>query len=149
MYNYKIKAPWFEKKRISEGKNWATWWIDIKSWQSVVLELPKIDKRYYRYHKEKVYARLVDFRQAFDSVWLEGLFLKLLKITTGNFYNLIKQLYCNSTCSVKIGENKTLSFSVILKWCTSRLGLSPLLFNLYINNLPYLFEKTLSDPCFT
>ena len=38
--------------------------------------------------------------------------------------------------------------SIFLKLtrCTSRMYISPLLFNLYINNLPYLFENTLSDP---
>ena len=38
-----------------------------------------IDK-YVHYHKEKVYACFVDFRKAFDSVWHEGLFYKLLKL---------------------------------------------------------------------
>ena len=63
-----------------------------------------------------------------------------------NLYNLIKHLYCNSTCSVKLGENKIRSFL-----CSGgvRQGfiLSPLLFitNFY-NNLPYLFQNTLPDP---
>ena len=84
--------------------------------------------------------------KAFDSVWHEGLLYKLLKINIGgHFYNLIKSLYCNSTCSIRIGENKTRSFSYsrgVRQGCV----LSPLLFNLYINNLPYLFENALSDP---
>ena len=103
-----------------------------------------IDK-YVHYHKEKVYA-FVDFRKAFDSVWREGLFSKLLKINIGgHFYNPIKTLYCSSTCSIRIGQNKTPSFSYsrgVRQGCI----LSPLLFNLYINNLPYLFENTMSDP---
>ena len=104
-----------------------------------------IDK-YVHYHKEKVYACFVDFRKAFDSVWHEGLFYKLLKTNIGgNLYNLMKSLYCNSTCSIKIGENKTQPFSYsrgVRQGCI----LSPLLFNLYLNNLPHLFENTLSDP---
>ena len=101
-----------------------------------------IDK-YVHYHKEKVYTCFVDFRKAFDSVWHEGLFYKLLKINIGgHFYNLIKTLYCSSTCSIRIGENKTQSFSYsrgVRQGCI----LSPLLFNLYINNLPYLLENTM------
>ena len=111
-----------------------------------VFTLRTLIDKYVHYHKEKVYACFVDFRKAFDSVWHEGLFYKLLKINIGgHFYNLIKTLYCSSTCSIRIAENKTRSFSYsrgVRQGCI----LSPLLFNLYINNLPYLFEDTMSDP---
>ena len=111
-----------------------------------VFTLRTLIDKYVHYHKEKVYACFVDFPKAFDSVWHEGLFYKLLKVNIGgNFYNLIKSLYCNSSCSIRVGENKTRSFSYsrgVRQGCI----LSPLLFNLYINNLPYLFENTLSDP---
>ena len=55
--------------------------------------------KYVRYHKEKVYACFVDsFRKAFDSVWREGLFYKLLKTNIEvNLYSLMKSLYCDST----------------------------------------------------
>jgi len=59
------------------------------------------------YHKENVYACFIDFRKAFDSVWHEGLFYRLLKINIGgHFHNLTRSLYCNSTCSIRIGEKK-------------------------------------------
>ena len=90
--------------------------------------------------RKKVYACFVDFRKAFDSLWHEGLFYKLLKTNIrGNLYIL------NSTCCIKIGENKTQPFSNsrgVLQGCI----LSPLLFNLYLNNLPHLVENMLSDP---
>ena len=111
-----------------------------------VFTLKTLIDKYVHFHKEKVYACFVDFRKAFDSVWHEGLFYKLLKVNIGgNFYNLIKSLYYNSSCSIRVGGNKTRSFSYsrgVRQGCI----LSPLLFNLYINNLPYLFENTLSDP---
>jgi len=84
---------------------------------------------------------MLDFRKAFDSVWHEGLFYKLLKINIGgHFYNLIKSLYCNSTCSIRIGENTTWSF-LYSRGVRQGCILSPLLFNRYINNLLYLFQK--------
>ena len=62
-----------------------------------VFTLRTLIDKYVHYHKEKVYACFVDFHKAFDSVWHERLFYKLLKINIGrHFYNLIKTLYCNS-----------------------------------------------------
>ena len=51
------------------------------------------------------------------------------------------------TCSIRIGENKTRSFSYS-RGVRQRCILSPLLFNRYINNLPHLYynTRTLSDP---
>ena len=64
-----------------------------------------IDK-YVNCHKTKVYACFVDFRNAFDSVWHDGLLYKLLQINVrGNFYKVIKRLYSNSTCPIRIGNN--------------------------------------------
>ena len=101
---------------------------------------------YVHHHSEKIYACFVDFKKAFDSVWHDGLLLKLLKINVGGcFLNLLKSLYSNSTCSIKIGQNQTRPFSYargVRQGCI----LSPLLFNLFINDIPFSFEKILSDP---
>ena len=96
-----------------------------------VFTLRTLIDKYVHYHKEKVYACFVDFRKAFDSVWHEGLFYKLLKIKIGgHFYNLIKTLYCSSTCSIRIGENKTRSFS----------------YSRGVRQGCILFENTMCDP---
>ena len=54
-------------------------------------------------------------------------------------------LHCNLTCSVRIGENKTRSFSYS-RGVRPGYILTPLLFNFYINNLPYLSSKGQNHP---
>ena len=68
--------------------------------------------KYVHNHNEKIYACFADFKKAFDSVWHYGLLHKLLQINVGAgfIYNLIKSLYHNSSCSIKIGQKQTASF---------------------------------------
>ena len=76
-----------------------------------VLTLRTLIDKYVNCHQTKVYACFVDFRKVFDSVWHDGLLYKLLQINVpGNFYNVIKSLYSNSTSSVRIGNSQTRSF---------------------------------------
>ena len=89
----------------------------------------------------------MDFRKAFDSVWHDGLLYKLLQniYVRGNFYNVIKRLYSNSTCSMRIGSSKTRFFQYargVRQGCI----LSPLVFNLYVNDLAFSFNNVLCDP---
>ena len=111
-----------------------------------VLTLRTLIDKYVNCHQTKVYACFVDFRKAFDSVWHDGLLYKLLKINIrGNFYNVIKSLYSNSTSSVRIGNSQTRSFQYargVRQGCI----LSPLLFNLYVNDLAFSFNNILSYP---
>ena len=76
-----------------------------------VFTLRTLIAKYVHNHNEKIYACFVDFKDAFDSVWHDGLLNKLLQIDVGgSFYNLIKNLYHNSSCSIKIAQKQTRSF---------------------------------------
>ena len=94
----------------------------------------------------KIYACFVDFKKAFDSVWHQGLYYKLLQNKIGGrFYDLIKDMYSNTKCAIKLSENRTPFFPYkngVRQGCI----LSPMLFNLYINEIPTLIKNTLSDP---
>lgn len=91
----------------------------------------------------KIYACFIDFKKAFDSIWHEGLLYKLLKNNiNGNFYKLIKNLYSKSSCYIKLGSKQTNVFKYgrgVRQGCI----LSPLLFNLYLNELSLALDKTI------
>jgi hypothetical protein len=56
-------------------------------------------------NKGKVFSCFVDFKKAFDSIWHEGLLYKLMESGVGGkTYNIIKSMYTNNKCAVKIGE---------------------------------------------
>ena len=111
-----------------------------------ILTLKTLHEKYVNQKNEKIYTCFVDFKKAFDSIWHEGLYLKLLENKIGGrFYDLIKDLYSNTKCAVKISDNRTPFFSYnrgVRQGCV----LSPILFNIFIDELPKLFEKTNSDP---
>ena len=111
-----------------------------------ILTLKTLHDKYVYQNNEKIYTCFVDFRKAFDSVWHEGLYLKLLENKIGGrFYDLIKDLYSNTQCAVKISDHRTPFFSYdrgVRQGCV----FSPILFNIFIDELPKLFEKTNLDP---
>ena len=60
---------------------------------------------------KKLYACFVDFQKAFDSVWHDALFRKLEnKGINGNFLEVIKNIYSNTQCAVKINGKSTKYF---------------------------------------
>ena len=88
----------------------------------------------------------MDLRKAFDSIWHTGLFLKLLQNNIGGqFYSIIKNLYSKSECAIKIGNRRTNYFNYsrgVRQGCV----LSPLLFNIYVNNFPFKIAHSQFDP---
>ena len=96
--------------------------------------------------KQMVYACFVDFSKAFDTVWHSGLFKKLLDLGIGgNFYKVIKHMYSNSKFAVK-KDNLMSDFGNYEKGVRQGDGLSPLLFNIYINDIDQIFHYDVTDP---
>ena len=111
-----------------------------------ILALRALIEKYSLHYKQKVYACFIDFKKAFDSFWHDGLFHRILSYGIGGkMYDLIKTLYTRSTCAVKLGKNRTDSFSYRRGVRQGRI-LSPLLFNNFINELPLSFNASNTDP---
>ena len=75
------------------------------------------------------FSCFVDFKKAFDSIWHEGLLYKLESGVGGKTYDIIKSMYTNNKCAVKIGKKCTYFFR---QGREVRQGssLSPTLFNI-------------------
>jgi len=112
--------------------------------QSFILKT--LVKKYICQHKKKLYVCFVDFRKAFDLIWHNGLQLKMLELGIGGkLYDIIKNMYNN--LSIKVKTSKGLSY--LIK-CYNGLrqgdGISPLLFNIYTNDLPTIFQSSECHP---
>ena len=84
---------------------------------------------------KKIYACFVDFSKAYDSVWRNGLLYKLIKYKlSSKFISIIQSMYDNLNLSVKLTDGITPFFRSemgVRQGC----NLSPMLFNLFINDL--------------
>ena len=84
---------------------------------------------------KKIYACFVDFSKAYDSVWRDGLLYKLIKYKlSSKFISIIQSMYDNLNLSVKLTNGITPFFRSemgVRQGC----NLSPMLFNLFINDL--------------
>ncbi len=95
--------------------------------------------------KKKLYVAFVDFSKAFDTVWHKGLMYKLLSNgITGKFFTIVQDMYKEVKCCVKTCEGLTPTFNVSQGVKQGEV-LSPALFNLYINDIPDIFDNA-CDP---
>ena len=101
-----------------------------------------INKHVHRTKNGKGFACFIDLKKAFDSIWHQGLFYKIIQNGVGGeAYDISTCMYTENKCAVWIGNKRTEFFT---QGCGVRQGcnLSPALFNIYINELAVLLEQS-------
>jgi len=95
--------------------------------------------------KKPLYACFVDFKKAYDSVWREGLFLKLLEAGFScKFVKTIQGMYTGLQSCVQLSNGISIPFASVLG-LKQGCNLSPMLFNIFINKLIVDLDKTDGD----
>ena len=106
-----------------------------------VFVLKNVFEKYLTQGK-KVYICFVDFQKAYDNVWRNGLYYKL--ITNGidiGTVKLIKDMYDKTSQIIKINGKATRALQThrgVRQGCV----LSPQLFNIFLNDLPGIFNAS-------
>ena len=81
-------------------------------------------------------------KKAYDSVWHKGLFSQLENLSMrGKVLKIIKDMYENSKCAVKI-QNKITIFSLSNRGVRQGCPLSSILLSIYINDLAFDLDNS-------
>ena len=100
-----------------------------------------IDKYCHKY-SSKIYSCFIDLSKAFDTVPRDILLRKLRNFgVTGNFFNIIRNIYTNDRAYIKLDGKITKSFTInqgVRQGCV----LSPLLFNIFMADLARSLDTT-------
>jgi exonuclease III len=111
--------------------------------QDHIFTLKSLINKYVRRYKIKLFCCFVDLRKAYDSIWRDGLFLKLRRCGVGGkFYNIIRNMYADTHSCVKLPNGITSSFST-KTGIKQGDNLSPVLFNIFIDDIVKLFDSTM------
>ena len=96
-------------------------------------------------NKTKLLCCLIDFKQAFDTVWRDGLWYKLYENKiNGKCLAVIQSIYQNVKSKVSTNKGTTMYFPC-LTGVRQGENLSPLLFSMYVNDLnSFLMSKGLN-----
>ncbi len=92
--------------------------------------------------KKKLHSLYIDYRKAFDLVWRDGLWHKLVKVgIDGKIIRVIKNMYSNIKYCVSLNIEFS-DYFVSYRGVRQGENLSPLLFSLYVNDIEeYLLEN--------
>lgn len=89
--------------------------------------------------KKKLYCAFIDFEKAFDKVWRDGLFHKLLQNgINGKMYNVIHNMYDNIKSCISHNNSKSDFFKCEMGVRQGE-NLSPFLFSIFLNDLEDFF----------
>ena len=91
------------------------------------------------FRKKKLFCAFIDLKQAFDTIWRDGLWWKLVNFNiNGKCFKLIKNMYSNiKSCLVVNGEQTEFFSCNVGLWQGE--NLSPFLFAVYLNDLENFF----------
>lgn len=91
--------------------------------------------------KKKLFCAFIDLKQAFDTVWRDGLWQKLTECNiNGKCYDLIKNMYSNIKSCVMVNGDKTNFFNCNVGLRQGE-NLSPFLFTVFLNDLESFFFR--------
>lgn len=96
--------------------------------------------------KKKVFTTFIDLKKAFDTVWRERIFYKLIMSNIpANLFRIIHSMYEDTCCRIKFSNGISNEFP---STCGVKQGdvLSPLLFNLFLNDLVKSLDSSECDP---
>jgi hypothetical protein len=100
----------------------------------------------YQFFVKKLFCTFVDFRKAFDTVWIIGLWIKLLSSEIkGNIFNVIYNMHSDIQSCVQYNNNQS-EFFPCLTGVRQVEKLSPLLFSIYLNDLEKYFIELNGNP---